>query len=474
MKKYLFLIFPLLLISAFVYAQPEKSVYTPAQKQQARETAEMNRHYNEIKPGGNAGSTGTISGDYDSYGGADYSNMKGINAAEARQKAIADEYKAKENKLIKIIADKKIEKTKENYYRVINAALQAGFNNYWAERTFGDSPEKFEIYIGNSNYVIQKYFGSSSNTIIGSGKPQKVTAIIHDTKFGSGNEVHPESFRAITESHQKSGYKKFDSIAGFIKAIIDDGPNNFNSITDKTTQRSYSICECDYSYGLKYYWKDYEALENAAFKSNGNDIWKYPFINFKTRGKSLDEYKQLLANSVKELLVTYMYVHKTDTLNNDRFSKLTFKKEFQQDSKFMYQVSMQVKQDNGAAIFIMKIFKSDVVASDDPIVTSKPSLKGVKLTISANSSIAQKVMIINTKQVYSSINEIQCLDWSWATAQQRNLCGAKGWGDFKPKNGDVGEIVSESKHCFTDARVIIVKVGDYYVPIGDEALVFEN
>lgn len=462
-----------LLFSACTFGQQEKSAYTPAQKQQKRETAEMDRHYNEIKPRSSSSNSGPVSGEYNSYGGADNSKMQGINAAEARQNTIAQAYKEKQNKLRKILADKNIEKSKDNYFRIINAALQAGFDRYWAERTFGDEPARFEKYINGSANSFEDYFGAPSTTIIGSGKKQTYTPIIHDTKFGSGNEQHPETFSTTKAHHQQIGYKNFESVTTFLKAIIDDGIHNFSNITDTSTQRRYSICRCDYSYGLKYYWQNFEAPEYGAFKSDGKGYWKYPFINLVTKGKTKEAYKQLFATTVNELLASEMFTRDKDVYNNETFAKLTLKKSYQQDAGADYFVTFLVTEDNGAGVFKMNVSKQDAVITDPPVVNNKPTLKGIPLRTGDGSGV-QKVKIINSKLIYTTINETTCLNWSWATEEQKKRCGESGWGNFKPKNGDVGEIITESKHCYTGARIIIIKMGDYYVPVEDDALIFEN
>lgn len=462
-----------LLMSICTFAQPQGGAYTPAQKQQKRETAEMDRHYNEIKPRASNSNSGPVSGEYNSYQSADNSKMAGIQAAEARQNAIKGEYEEKENKFRKILTDKKIEKTKENYYRIIDAALQAGFNRYWAERTFGDDPAQFEKIIKSSANAYQQYFEAAPTTIIGSGSKSTVRSIIHDTQYGSGHEQHPETFQIVTAKQRTNGYKSFDSVSAFLKAIIDDGKNNFTTITDSTTQRRYSICQCDWSYGLKYYWKNYEAPEYGAFKSNGKDYWKYPFINFVTRGETKEAYKNIFAGSVSELLATNMYTRDNDAYNNDVFAKFTLKKAFQQDAGVSYFVVFLVQEENGRGVFKIKINKQDEMITDPPIENNKPTLKGVQLNTGANGK-ARKVKIINSKLIYSTINKTDCLNWSWATEQQKKLSGEEGWGTFKPKNGDVGEIIFESKQCYTGVRVIIVKIGDYYAPVEDDALVFED
>jgi hypothetical protein len=182
---------------------------------------------------------------------------------------------------------------------------------------------------------------------------------------------------------------------------------------------------------------------------------------------------QLFATAVNELLASEMFTRNKDEYNNENFAKLTLKKAYQQDAGADYFVTFHVTEDNGAGVFKMNVSKQDAVITDPPVANNKPTLKGIPLRTGAGSGV-QKVKIINSKLIYTTINETACLNWSWATEEQKNRCGESGWGNFKPKYGDVGEIITESKHCNTGVRVIIIKMGEYYVPVEDDALVFEN
>ncbi|MFZ4059018.1 MAG: hypothetical protein ACOYKE_12815, partial [Ferruginibacter sp.] len=138
MKKVIFFCFQFIGIISICLAQPDKSIYSESQRRQARENAETNRHYEEIKPRSSSSNNAPISGDYDAYQMADDSKMKGIRAAEARQKKAAEAFSDKERKLAKIIADNGLQKSKLYYPLLLDAARMAGFDSYWAKRTFGD------------------------------------------------------------------------------------------------------------------------------------------------------------------------------------------------------------------------------------------------------------------------------------------------------------------------------------------------
>lgn len=83
------------------------------------------------------------------------------------------------------------------------------------------------------------------------------------------------------------------------------------------------------------------------------------------------------------------------------------------------------------------------------------------------------VRLTDIGQTYSSINTIECL--GWPSDDIKKVAGSYQWGGFYPKNGDVGVAVGKSVHCFqNDVMVVIVRVGDHYVPVGTRGIVFES
>lgn len=162
MQKILCLLLINLSIAGIGYAQPDRSIYSEAQRRQARETQETNRHYEAIKPSSSSSGNSPISGDYNAYQMADYSNMKGIQEAEARQKKREAAFSEKERKLAQIIRDNGLGKHKLYYPLLLDAARMAGFDSYWAKRVFGDDAATFEDYVNHPTYYLHKYFPYSA------------------------------------------------------------------------------------------------------------------------------------------------------------------------------------------------------------------------------------------------------------------------------------------------------------------------
>ncbi len=75
--------------------------------------------------------------------------------------------------------------------------------------------------------------------------------------------------------------------------------------------------------------------------------------------------------------------------------------------------------------------------------------------------------ITDAGQLYSTINTTVCLDWSWATPEQKRLSGSGGWNGYYPKNGEQGEVIYVTKHCDSSVKIYILKIGNYYVPMGE-------
>ncbi|MBI2388126.1 MAG: hypothetical protein HYV09_00805 [Deltaproteobacteria bacterium] len=80
------------------------------------------------------------------------------------------------------------------------------------------------------------------------------------------------------------------------------------------------------------------------------------------------------------------------------------------------------------------------------------------------------VKIVSAGKVYPMINTGDCLTWPDAMSKANGGTGA--WGGWSPKNGDVGLAVAKSKHCSQAVTVIIVKIGDHYVPIDEKGLIY--
>jgi hypothetical protein len=83
------------------------------------------------------------------------------------------------------------------------------------------------------------------------------------------------------------------------------------------------------------------------------------------------------------------------------------------------------------------------------------------------------VRVTDIGQTYSSINTIDCL--GWPSDEIKKVAGSASWGSWHPQNGDLGVAIGRSTHCFqSDVTVVILRIGDYYVPLGTKGLVFEG
>ena len=82
----------------------------------------------------------------------------------------------------------------------------------------------------------------------------------------------------------------------------------------------------------------------------------------------------------------------------------------------------------------------------------------------------KRASIINAGKVYSTINTGNCL--IWPSADIKIKADEKIWKlyGYYPKAGDQGIIVGTSHHCNTNVSVVILKVGENYVPIGSDGI----
>lgn len=82
----------------------------------------------------------------------------------------------------------------------------------------------------------------------------------------------------------------------------------------------------------------------------------------------------------------------------------------------------------------------------------------------------RRAVITDITQVYDTISKVTCISWTWATREQRSLAARENWGDFRPTNGDEGEIVFLAFHCANKSRIYVLKMGKYFVPMGESGI----
>jgi len=97
-------------------------------------------------------------------------------------------------------------------------------------------------------------------------------------------------------------------------------------------------------------------------------------------------------------------------------------------------------------------------------IPKPPKIRPPQPTVISYGSKGKTAKIVNDGKLYSTINRTNCL--SWPNEQMKRAGGQDGWGSFYPKNGDVGTIVSEMKHCNNGKKIYLLKIGNYYVPLG--------
>jgi|GEM_PF-5551805 len=151
----LFSLFIVLLVGFSAAAQPvsgTSTVYSQSQMRQARENAEMNRHYENVKPASSgSGSTsqgnGAAASPYISYSAQVRKDADARNAFETKKKALG-----------RAIRNGLINRTAEQYDRFIKAAADAGFSKEEAETYFGKNQAAFEQLLLRPNHLIDGFF----------------------------------------------------------------------------------------------------------------------------------------------------------------------------------------------------------------------------------------------------------------------------------------------------------------------------
>ncbi len=99
-------------------------------------------------------------------------------------------------------------------------------------------------------------------------------------------------------------------------------------------------------------------------------------------------------------------------------------------------------------------------APSNPPIAEKAATPPESVTPPAETKSAK---IIDIGQIYAAINTTECLTWPSSKAKQKG--GKNGWGSFYPKVGDIGNVVSEMKHCHLEDKVYLLNINQYYVPI---------
>lgn len=144
-----------ILVGLNAAAQPvsgTSTVYSQSQMRQARENAEMNRHYENVKPASSGTSStsqgnGSAASPYVSYSEQVKKDAAARNAFETKKKALG-----------KAIRNGLINRTAEQYDRFIKAATDAGFSKEEAVTYFGKNRAAFAQLLLRPHHLIDEFF----------------------------------------------------------------------------------------------------------------------------------------------------------------------------------------------------------------------------------------------------------------------------------------------------------------------------
>lgn len=169
--KYFISIFCCFTSAASLTAQPtsesQRGAYSVEQVRQARETAEMNRHYESIKPSSNNsnGNTGNTSSNpvYFSFK-TRKEYIKEQNEKIAKEKAGIAEYNKAEAKFIQLVrerSDLTYLGDEENYNQYVAIAKQAGFSQMQIFNSLGTNAVQFVLFSNKPNSLLSKCYTSA-------------------------------------------------------------------------------------------------------------------------------------------------------------------------------------------------------------------------------------------------------------------------------------------------------------------------
>jgi hypothetical protein len=148
----------LMLVSWVSFAQPP--MYSAAEKSREnmrKSNESLNAVYEANRP--NAGTSNssynnssTISNSNDNYGWADYSRINRQNARPSLNQQLLDAHEAKVNKMNQLLKERNIALSKENWSKINQAGIDAGFDEYMVSRMYGNyDPSYRPDYIKDSN-----------------------------------------------------------------------------------------------------------------------------------------------------------------------------------------------------------------------------------------------------------------------------------------------------------------------------------
>ena len=85
-------------------------------------------------------------------------------------------------------------------------------------------------------------------------------------------------------------------------------------------------------------------------------------------------------------------------------------------------------------------------------------------SVASSRSIPLSVRITNSGKHYPVINSVDTLDWPNEAIKKQ--AGKNAWGDWRPTNGMIGQVIHESWHPTNKEIVYIIEVDGHFVAIG--------
>jgi hypothetical protein len=112
------------------------------------------------------------------------------------------------------------------------------------------------------------------------------------------------------------------------------------------------------------------------------------------------------------------------------------------------------------SVFVLQNVYSQVLYSY--LKSEKPDYC-LKDSLNSKSIIGKQVKIWDAGGIYPTINQTNTL--KFPTREMKQKSGKSGWGNYYPKEGDIGTVVHIFRSKDKLRNIYLIKVGDNYVPI---------
>ena len=109
---------------------------------------------------------------------------------------------------------------------------------------------------------------------------------------------------------------------------------------------------------------------------------------------------------------------------------------------------------------------------DSHVVAEKKAQEEIAKQLPPIAPNAPKVKIVNWQKAYLGKNLGTCFNDGWASALEDKMGGSDGWRGYVPGNGQEGYVVRTVTHCKTQAKILIIRVQNNYLPIEEKGVEF--